>query len=224
MTHDAHLRAAARRMRTERNLTLDEITERLALPRTTVWTWIADLPRAAAPVSTRQARARRDGNLAMQEKYRLLREAAYEEGRASFDDLCLRPTFRDFVCMYLGEGSKRDRNSVGICNSDPAVMVLGHRWIAELSRNPLDYAVQYHADQDLDDLRRYWGGLLSVAPAAIRMQRKSNSGGLKARTWRSRYGVLTVRTGDTLLRARLEGWMDCLREQWTGLESRPRGA
>jgi hypothetical protein len=160
----------------------------------------------------------------MQRKYRLLREAAYEDGRASFDEMCLRPTFRDFVCMYLGEGMKRRRNEVGICNSDPAVVVLAHRWMKDLARNPLSYAVQYHADQDLDELRRYWGGLLGVPPSAIRMQRKSNSNGLAGRTWRSVHGVLEVRAGDTQLRARLQGWMDRLREEWTALESRPDGA
>jgi hypothetical protein len=46
------------------------------------------------------------------------------------------------------------------------------------------------------------------------MQRKSNSNQLKGRTWRSVHGVLRVRVCDTQLRAKLEGWMDRLRESW----------
>jgi hypothetical protein len=46
------------------------------------------------------------------------------------------------------------------------------------------------------------------------MQRKSNSGQLAGRTWRSKYGVLTVCTSDTLLRAELQAWMDCVRNAW----------
>ncbi len=46
------------------------------------------------------------------------------------------------------------------------------------------------------------------------MQRKSNSNQLAGRTWRSVHGVLTVRACDTLFRAKLEGWMDRLRESW----------
>jgi hypothetical protein len=83
-----------------------------------------------------------------------------------------------------------------------------------LSRNPVDYAVQYHADQRVGELERYWSGLLYVSPDEIRLQRKSNSGRLSGRTWRSRYGVLTVRTCDTLLRARLQAWMDAVHKQW----------
>ena len=68
--------------------------------------------------------------------------------------------------------------------------------------------------QSLDELCRFWGATLGVDPASIRLQRKSNSNELAARTWRSRYGVLTVSCGDTYLRARLQAWMDRTQDQW----------
>jgi transcriptional regulator with XRE-family HTH domain len=199
-------------LRTQRNMSIDEIAERLALSRTTVFYWLRDLPinRSARPRSLAQL----NGNLAMQEKYRRLREAAYEEGRASFDELTVDPSFRDFVCLYLAEGFKRNRNTVSVCNSDPTVVVLCNAWICRLSSNTTDYWVQYHADQDLDELRRFWGAQRDIRPEQVRMQRKSNSNQLTGRTWRSAHGVLTVRVGDTLLRAKLDGWMDRLRESW----------
>lgn len=40
---DAHLKLKAHALR-ERGLTLDEITQRLQLPRTTVYSWIRHLP------------------------------------------------------------------------------------------------------------------------------------------------------------------------------------
>jgi len=55
---------------------------------------------------------------------------------------------------------------------------------------------------------------LGIDPASIRLQRKTNSGQLGGRTWRCKYGVITVRTSDTLLRARLQAWMDYVEEQW----------
>jgi hypothetical protein len=83
--------------------------------------------------------------------------------------------------------------------------------------------VQYHADQDLVGLQDFWASQLSVEPEEIRLQRKSNSGRLSGRTWRSEYGVLNVSAGDTLFRSRLQAWMDCLQEQWLDL-SRDAGA
>lgn len=75
-----------------------------------------------------------------------------------------------------------------VANSDAAVIKLCTRWIRQLSKAKLDYGVQYHADQDLDELRRFWGTELGIRPDQVRMQRKSNSNQLAGRTWRSVHG------------------------------------
>jgi transposase-like protein len=210
MAYPPYVREKARQLRVERRLSIVEIAERLALSKTTVFYWVQDLP---------LGRPRREnphvGNRAMQRKFRLLREQAYRDGRESFRTLSESdPTFRDFVCMYVGEGNKRNRNAVAIANSDPRVVVLATRWLRALSRNKLDFSVQYHADQNLRELSEFWASLLDIEPGDVRMQRKTNSGRLGGRTWRSKYGVLSVRTCDTMLRARLQAWMDCVQEQW----------
>jgi hypothetical protein len=215
MAHPEYLREKARYLRTHRKLTLDGIAERLALPRTTIYHWIRDLPvaREVTHSDARQA-ARRRGNRGMQRKYRLLREAAHREGEESFDELAADPTFRDFVALYIAEGYKRSRNTVSICNSDPAVMRIAARWLRQLTDRPLQFSIQYHADQDLNELRRFWGEMLGIDSGVVRLLRKSNSNQLTGRVWRSRHGVLAVRVFDTPLRARLEAWMDTLRASW----------
>lgn len=150
----------------------------------------------------------------MQHKYRRLREQAYAQGRAEFAKLAEDPTFRDFVALYLAEGSKRNRNTIAICNSDAAVLAVALSWLERLTGATFAYRLQYHADQDVDELKQYWGAQLRIDPDFVEVMRKSNSNQLKKRNWRSRYGVLTVVCHDTLLRARLEAWMDCLRETW----------
>ncbi len=150
----------------------------------------------------------------MQERYRLRREEAYRDGAASFDVLAVDPTFRDFVCLYIAEGYKRDRNRVSICNSDPAVMVLATRWLRRLTERVVAFSVQYHADQDPVELLGFWSETLEIEPGRIRFQRKSNSGRLKGRQWRSRHGVIAAFVHDTLLRARVEAWMDEVRVGW----------
>jgi transcriptional regulator with XRE-family HTH domain len=215
MAHAAYIREKAREMRTDRRLTLDQIAERLALPRTTIYYWIKDLPvpNEVTHSDKRQA-ARRRASRATERKYRLLREASYREGLESFDELARDPTFRDFVALYIAEGDKRDRNRAMICNSDPAVLELATRWIRHLTTKPPVFSIQYHADQDPGELCRFWSEALGVEPATIRLQRKSNSGQLTGRVWRSRHGVLAVWVGDTLFRARLQAWMDQLRKSW----------
>jgi hypothetical protein len=125
--------------------------------------------------------------------------------------------FRDFVCVYIGDGYKRNRNTVALCNSSPKVIVLADYWIRRFARNTVKYSIQYHADQDPDELRRFWGAFLHIDPDSIRLQRKSNSNQLKGRTWRSVHGVLNVSANDTLFRARLQGWIDRTFEEWLDL-------
>lgn len=211
MAHHPSLRAKALELRSTENLTIDQIAARLALSRTTVYHWVKDVPIVRVSRSTP---GRRKGNHKMQLAFERKRDAAYAEGVAEFPALVAEATFRDFVCMYIGEGYKRSRNTVSIANSDPDVVVLGARWIRRFARNPVWYAVQYHADQDLGQLRAFWSAKLDVGADEIRLQRKSNSNGLKGRKWRSVHGVLTVGTHDTLLRARLQAWIDLVHESW----------
>jgi excisionase family DNA binding protein len=215
MAHAPYLREKARTLRRERRLTIDELAERLALSRSTIYYWVRDLPiPGSGPGGDFPESARRKGNRAMQRKYRRLREEAYRKGWRSFDELVREQSFRDFVCLYIAEGSKRCRNRVAVCNSDPAIVRLAARWLRRLTHKPPIFSIQYHADQDLPRLRRFWGDALDADPRAIRVQRKSNSAQLASRSWRSEHGVLTVAVDDTLLHARLRAWMDRLRETW----------
>jgi DNA-binding XRE family transcriptional regulator len=210
VAHPDYIREKARQMRVEKDLTIDEIAERLGISRQTIFYWVKDVP-------LRKPRRHPDYELRAREnslRFKRLRDQAYEEGWEQFDELIQEPTFRDFVCMYIGEGSKRNRNTVAICNSDPKVMILADVWMRRFASNPIDYSLQFHADQDLDDLKRFWGQMLRVDPNRIRMQRKSNSNQLTGRNWRSRWGVLTIRTSDTYFRARLQAWIDRLNEEW----------
>jgi hypothetical protein len=119
------------------------------------------------------------------------------------------------VCLYVAEGTKRNRNAVSIGNSDAAVLKVSVRWLRRLSDRRLTFWLQYHADQDVAELQRHWAVALEIAsPQEIRLQRKSNSNQLSGRTWRSVHGVLTARVDDTLLRARLQAWMDLIRAEW----------
>jgi hypothetical protein len=124
--------------------------------------------------------------------------------------------------LVVSGGIKRDRNTVAICNSDHAVLRLAVSWIRRLSDNTPNFSIHYHEDQDLGELCAFWSGQLGINAEALGYQRKSNSGRLKGRQWRSRHGVLSVRVQGTLLRARLEAWIDRVRADW--LDSIPLGA
>jgi hypothetical protein len=94
------------------------------------------------------------------------------------------------------------------------VIWLAARWIRRFARNKVTYSIQYHADQDLDRLLRFWAFGLGVCEREIKLQRKSNSGQMAGRNWRSRCGVMSVTADDTRLRSRLQAWIDRVQEGW----------
>ncbi len=176
MTYPDYIRERARALRTSKHLSVDEIAERLVVPKTTVYAWIRDLPLGRP---RRATAGQRKGNESMQAKYRHLREGAYAQGAAEYDELVALPTFRDFVVLYIAEGYKRSRHTASICNSDPTVLVLAARWLRQLSGRSPTVRVQYHADQDIEELRAFWAATLDLAPQSVRLHPKSNTSKLK---------------------------------------------
>jgi transcriptional regulator with XRE-family HTH domain len=220
MAHAGYLKDRARSLRQERQMTIDEIADQLALSRTTIYSWVRDLPLAR---ESNWSRGQRLGTLAMQAKYRSLREEAYAAGAAEYEHLSELPTFRDFVALYIAEGYKRNRNVLSFANSDSRMVALATGWLGRLNDKPSRFWLQYHADQDPERLRAYWAELLQIDGSDIGIQRKSNSGQLTGRRWRSRHGVLTIVVNDTLLRARMQAWIDSLREDWKLDSASPSG-
>ena len=210
MAHDNHLRDKARSLRLQ-GYTLPDIMERLSLPKTTIYGWIADMPR---PARNPRTLAQSNGTKACIEKYTKLRDIAYQKGVEEAPALFKDSSFRDFVTIYLCEGFRRDRNRVSFANSNPIIVQLCHRWFIHLATKPLNYMVQVHVDHDIDEIATFWGNLLHIDGSRIRLQRKSNSNQLSKRQFRSVHGVLSIELNDTYIRARLQAWMDILQDEW----------
>ena len=101
-----------------------------------------------------------------------------------------------------------------MANSNPGIVRVGAYWITKLARNKVDYSVQIHIDNDEAEIKAFWAEVLTIPSETIKTIRKSNSGQLSGRQWRSMHGVLMVRSSDTYFRSRLQAWMDKIQEEW----------
>lgn len=210
-----HLREKAIELRTRHHMTLDEIIERLQLPKTTIYYWIKDYPiektQAGQPLTPAEQR-RNEENKA---RYARKRQDWYDIGWAEAPTLLTTDLkVRDFVLMYIGEGTKRMRNIVSIGNSDPAVMKMSNEVMKRFTLKQPLYQLQIHIDHDEDELQTFWGNLFGVTPSAIHIIRKSNSNHLSGRQFRSVYGVCSIRMNDTYFRSRLQAWIDFVKSTW----------
>lgn len=90
----------------------------------------------------------------MQAKYAALRQAWYDEALHAAPEALKDLTLRDFAVLYAAEGSRRDRNQVALCNSNPAILQIAQAGIARLSHNPKRYyRRQCHQDDDEASLK-----------------------------------------------------------------------
>ena len=207
-----HLRAKAIELRTEKKLTLEEIVERLQVSYSTVYYWIKDIP---IPRTTKQSEAQILRGEKNRQRHAAIRQQHYDAGWAEAESLLSTDLrVRDFVLLYIGEGTKRSRNEVAICNSDPAVLRLSHPIMLRYSNRKLTYSLQIHADHDESEMQGFWSTQFNTQPDEIKIIRKSNSNQLSGRQFRSVHGVCTIRTGDTYFRARLQAWMDFIKSTW----------
>lgn len=93
-------------MRTESNLTIDELAYRLALPRTTIFYWVRDLP---IPTTADQTLAARRAGRVSHLKHLKLRQEAYDMGAAEFDRLAKdRTSETSSACMSAREANETE--------------------------------------------------------------------------------------------------------------------
>ncbi len=221
MAYPAYLRERARELRVTKHLSIDELAERLALPKTTIYYWVKDLPLGR---ERRASAGQRKGNLAMQAKYRRLREEAYEQGApSSANSYRSRPSAISSSCTSrraTSETAMRCRLVTRTSESWqwPPAGLLAYRSSRSSMRSNIT-PIKICTNCADSGVKRY-----RIDGATIRMQRKSNSGQLKGRSWRSRHGVLSVGVHDTLLRARLQAWIDAVRREWRLDSAGPCGA
>ena len=210
----AHLKAKAVEMY-GKGATLPEICDRLNKGKGTIHYWLKDVPKrprgyngprpcvaAASAANKARAEERRVG-------YRAEAQAQVQRLR---DD----PQFRDFVMLYLTEGTRKCKAgcTVAVANSNPNIIRLATKFIRELTGKIPQFCLQFHVDQDPTALAVFWADVVGTVPDLITFQRKSNSGMLGKRNWASHYGVLTVRTSSVRVRTMLGVWMEALQTSW----------
>ncbi|HWF33426.1 MAG TPA: hypothetical protein VG188_12820 [Solirubrobacteraceae bacterium] len=201
----------ARLLRVEQRLSVDQLASRLALPRSTVYYWVRDLPLREREHGPADAAERAGVGVGVEVG---VGETAYEDALRAFDDLAAQPTFRDFVCLFIARGCTRERTRISLSDSDPAVMRLVNRWMLRLSeKSPLP-SIRYEPEQSLTELRRFWGGILDVRARTIRVHEGADRADAGHAPRHARHGVLTLSVEDALLRARLQAWICKTRDSW----------
>jgi len=212
MNRYEHLRSKAVELR-KRGYSLTAIQERLSVGKTTAYYWIKKVSCPETKIGS-QTNGQKIGTEAMQRKYASLRKQAYDSWGTRADELLSDIDNRDFALLYMTEGYRKTRNIVSICNSNPSIVSFSYRWLQRHTTKAPRFIVRLHPDSDAEEVTRYWGRTLKINPKNIHATRKSNSGRMAHRNWRSKYCVFTVAYADTYLRSKIQALMDHIQSKW----------
>ena len=188
-----HLREKAREWRKD-GVSINEICNRMSLSKGTVHYWIKDIPLKIKGMTDARRMAIKKVAKTNSIRYKKLRDIAYDEGIKEYGELIKERDFRDFIMLYLTEGYRRTKNVVSVSNSNYKLIKLGYKWISRLKNKErnMRFSLQCHEDNDEDLIKEFWEEKLGIKKDLIKTIRKSNSGKMGVRKWRSEYGVLSI--------------------------------
>lgn len=202
----------SRKMRNE-GASLGRIVQAVGASKATVYSWIKDMPIPIIDGENIRDKARRENGLNSkgrdtQWKWREKREVAYSKGWEEADKILKDENLRDFVCIYIGEGHRRSKNSVAVTNTDPVIISLCERYLRRYSNKKL--AVRLWCEEsEFPELSRFWSEHLGIPLGEVRFQEKK-----QVSKRRAKYGIVSVCVNDTAFRNRLQGWIDKVKSNW----------
>ena len=146
------------KLRAEENLSYSQIRKRLDVPKSTLSYWLREFPLSEERIQELQRKGWENGEVG-RERFRATmrkkREQKYREvyarQRQKLTNLSKDAFFTAGLMLYLGEGDKRDRNKIGLANTDAWVIKFFIKWLIDFLGIPKkNIRAQLHLYQNMD--------------------------------------------------------------------------
>lgn len=202
----------------KQKLNYKEISNQMNRPESTIRRWLApynlfgDIKEALKGFGKK-------GNQRNYEICKEKRQASYDfaKERAKID--LKDQLLRDFINMYIGEGSKRDRNKIYIVNSDPKIILLSlvimKKYFLKESKH-ISLGIRYYKENNNEkELLKYWQQLLNNDKSIIIRTYLQPTVKALGHNNSNKFGLVFAYINDTYAKQRLDAYMDYLKEEWT---------
>jgi len=175
-----------------KGMSYSEIKSRLNISKSTLSNWLAPYP-----LSSQRIKELRDFNPQRIEKSRNTKakkranrlNAVYKRVSADIRKLTKRELFIAGTFLYWGEGSKSERTTTGLSNTDPAVLVFFLKWLELFSVDFRKISATLHLYRDMDEKKEinFWKSKLKLPVGAFRKSYIKQST-LKGLTYKGGFG------------------------------------
>jgi transposase-like protein len=215
-------REAARRLRQEQGLSINEICKRLGVAKGSVSVWVRDIQLTAEQKAELERqhyayRAQVEGGATNARKFRELRSEYQQDGRLKARE---RDPLHIAGCMLYWAEGRKNKNSLALINSDVDML----RFFAQFLRESLlvnNAQISLYINCYLNigisvtEIERFWIDALNLAPSNLRktiINNQPRSSQQKGR--KLAYGVCTIFVSSTRLVQHIFGAI----QEYTGID------
>ncbi len=169
-----------------------QIKEKMGLSKSTLSNWLSPYPLSSEKIrELRDLNPRRIENCrntkAKNKKDRL--DKVYKIVSEDISILTKRELFIAGLFLYWGEGSKSERTTTGLSNTDPAMLRFFLRWLEfmEVDVRKLKITLQLYKDMDLKKELKFWSDTLKLPLSCFRKPYVKDSA-LSGLTYKNGFG------------------------------------
>lgn len=195
-------------------MSLNDISLRLKKPKSTIFYWIKKikLHDKTQRDSANQQKATKKHAINCERR----RKESYKLGLHEAESILENKKIRDFTMLYMCEGYNKSQNQVGVINTDPQIVKLAHDIIEKFrnQKNKIHFVLHIYDDHDEDLIREFWSKIFGISKEELVISMTKNRKNLAGRNWANAHGIATVSANDTMLRSRIQGWIDYVKKSW----------
>jgi len=146
-----------------------EIKNLLGISKSTLSGWLSPYPLSSEKVrELRDFSARRIESFrnTMKKKREDRQAITYNKVKIDIADLNKRELFISGLFLYWGEGSKTNRNSIALTNTNPSMLKFFVKWLKEcfgVDRSRLRVGLHLYSDMNIEDSIMYWSNELNLS-------------------------------------------------------------
>jgi len=210
----AVLRQKAVELRLKQNLSYQGIMKIIPVSKSTLSYWLRDLPLSKERILKLRRAGWEKGEASRElfrETMRSKRAAAEklreEEYAKKFRTVSREAYFIAGLMLYLGEGDKRNRNRVGLVNTDPQIILFFLRWLESfflVKRLDIRSELHLYDSMNIPSVESFWTRTLGISRKQLyKTQVKKVSISGHPYEGPHRFGTCSVFLGNTQIKAEI---------------------
>ncbi len=152
----------------KQGMSYSQIKTKLGISKSTLSSWLKEMPLSKKRISelrdNNETRIERFRNT-MRKKRELRLSKIYNKQKKIIFPLSSKEFFIAGLFLYWGEGSKSYNSTLGMSNTDPAIIKFFIKWISicfKVPRKKLSVQLQLYKDMDIEQEKKYWSQILSI--------------------------------------------------------------